>query len=276
MIEYTSQALSNRDLFYEDNQKYIMYVEDQGKEYIYESILERMFTSDFIGNIKILGLGGKSRVKNKYKENKKESKKNKIYLVDGDFDLLLNNDVIVDDNFIYLDRYNIESYFIDENALVRCIRINCGLCSGDVKTKLNFQSWKSQVYNCLENLFILYLIVQYCSLNIPNVSEKVFKYLDGQGLINNQKIILYEKNVRENVISFEEVKYECIEKYKKVLKENPEKLICGKYLLESLRKYVNKTFDSNIHEEEFKKYMIENFDLKVLDFMKNKIGKICD
>lgn len=74
MFKYTSQALSNRDLFYEDNQKYIMYVEDQGKEYIYESILERMFTSDFIKNIKILGLGGKSCVKNKYKENKKNQK----------------------------------------------------------------------------------------------------------------------------------------------------------------------------------------------------------
>lgn len=276
MIEYTSQALSNRDLFYEDNQKYIMYVEDQGKEYIYESILERMFTSDFIKNIKILGLGGKSCVKNKYKENKNESKINKIYLVDGDFDLLLNNEIIVDDNFIYLDRYNIESYFIDENALVRCIRMKCELCSGNIKAKLDFQSWKSQAYNSLENLFILYLIVQYCSVNIPNVSEKVFKYLDDRGFINNQKVFLYEKSVMEKIENFEEVKYECIEKYKKVLKENPEKLICGKYLLESLRKYVNKTFDSNIHEEEFKKYMIENFDLKVLDFMKNKIGKICD
>lgn len=276
MIEYTSQALSNRDLFYEDNQKYIMYVEDQGKEYIYESILERMFTSDFIKNIKILGLGGKSRVKNKYKENKKESKKNKIYLVDGDFDLLLNNDIICDDNFIYLDRYNIESYFIDENALVRCIRINCELCSGNVKSKLDFQLWKRQVYNSLENLFILYLIVQYCSLNIPNVSDKVFKYLDNHGFIDNQKIISYEDNVRENVENFEEVKQECIEKYKTTLKENPEKLICGKYLLDSLRTYVNKTFDSDIHEKTFKKYMIENFDLTVLDFMKNKIVKICD
>lgn len=186
MIEYTSQALSNRDLFYEDNQKYIMYVEDQGKEYIYESILERMFTSDFIKNIKILGLGGKSRVKINIKKIKK-NQKNKIYLVDGDFDLLLNNDIICDDNFIYLDRYNIESYFIDENALVRCIRINCELCSGNVKSKLDFQSWKRQVYNSLENLFILYLIVQYCSLNIPNVSDKVFKYLDNHGFIDNQK-----------------------------------------------------------------------------------------
>lgn len=140
----------------------------------------------------------------------------------------------------------------------------------------NFQSWKSQVYNSLENLFILYLIVQYCSVNIPNVSEKVFKYLDDRGFINNQKVILYEKSVMEKIENFEKVKYECTEKYKKTLKENPEKLICGKYLLESLRKYVNNTFDSNIHEVEFKKYMIENFDLTVLDFMKNKIEKICD
>lgn len=275
MINYSIQALDNRDIFYSDNEKYIMYVEDQGKEYIYESILERMFTRDFIKNIKILGLGGKSRVKNKYKQNKIESKNNRIYLVDGDFDLLLNNDIIVDNNFIYLDRYNIESYFIDENALVRCIRINCGLCSENVKSILDFQSWKRKVYNSLENLFILYFIVQYCSLNIPNVSDKVFKYLDDYGLIDNQKIISYEENVRKNVDNFEEVKQECIEKYKTTLKENPEKLICGKYLLDSLRRYVNKIFTSKIKEETFKNYMIESFDLEVLDFLKNRIRSIC-
>lgn len=275
MINYSNQALDNRDIFYSDNEKYIMYVEDQGKEDIYESILERMFSNDFIKNIKILGLGGKSGVKNKYKQNKIESKNNRIYLVDGDFDLLLNNDIIVDDNFIYLDRYNIESYFIDENALVRCIRINCGLCNGNIISKLDFQSWKRQVYNSLENLFILYLIVQYCSVSIPNVSDKVYKYLDDYGLINNQRIILYEQTVKKCVKNFEEIKSECVDKYKIVLNDNPEKLICGKYLLDSLRRYVNKIFASKIKEETFKNYMIESFDLEVLDFLKNRIRSIC-
>lgn len=91
---YSNEALMNRVLFYSDKNEINIFVEDEGKEFEYEHIFERLFSRE-IKIDKIFPMKGKEGVKKAFDEFGVESEgKIAIYLVDGDFDLILEKDMV--------------------------------------------------------------------------------------------------------------------------------------------------------------------------------------
>ena len=73
-LKYSDNALLNLDLFFDNEINF--YIEDEGKEYRYETIFNELF------NVKIesiFALGGKNNLKKKYKQLKEEERLKKSF-----------------------------------------------------------------------------------------------------------------------------------------------------------------------------------------------------
>ena len=120
-LHFSEYGEKNRLLFYSYLNDINIIVEDKDKEYEYEIIFKRLL-KDRYKIVSLFTAGGKQKVIERFEEFGKVDDNNTkmIYVVDGDFDRIIHEaEMIRADNFIYLSTYNIENYFIDEEALIK-------------------------------------------------------------------------------------------------------------------------------------------------------------
>lgn len=274
-LDYSPLGLSSRDLFYVDN-NFIIYVEDRNKEYEYENIFNRLFKDSL--KIQPIGLNGKPSVKQHFKENGCFiDGKPVVYLVDADFDILLDDDIIENSNFIYLDRYNIESYYIDENVVLTLMSFKLKSVLADTQSIVNFNFWKEDTHTKFENLFINYVIAK--KHGIDSLKIKPLSYTGNDGLVQEHKVNEYIAELQNNVEDYEMLREEIIQKYNELLGGDSNRLICGKYLIACLCKYLASKQNVSgskvkLKFEDFKDSLIMNFNIDNLSFLKDKIEQL--
>ena len=157
---YSESALLNRVLFYSDYNDINIFVEDEHKEFIYENIFQRMFNHQIRLN-KIFPMKGKPGVEKAFREyGCSYDDKPAIYLVDGDFDLVMGKEMIDNPNYIYLEKYNIESYYIDEKAVLKYMAGKMKITQKRVSEEIEYSKWEDMIFEAMKELFINYMIAQ--------------------------------------------------------------------------------------------------------------------
>ena len=116
MLRYSDAALAVRPTFFASRADIIVIVEDMGKENFYTQILNQLLEGES-KVYKVLGVGGKRQVIRRYEERTEESTLAEFFLVDGDFDDLLGRTCPDDEMFYRLQRYDIESFLVEEKAM---------------------------------------------------------------------------------------------------------------------------------------------------------------
>lgn len=114
-FDYSQDAKAARDLFVSDFTSHIFYVEDTGAEIFYERLFERLFPK--LRDFQVVCLDGKANVRKKAAERRVQDL-TYVFVVDKDFDDLLE---AADPNLVYLDRYSVENYLADLQALVKVL-----------------------------------------------------------------------------------------------------------------------------------------------------------
>lgn len=268
---YSETALLNRVLFYSEHNDINVFVEDEYKEYIYENIFERMFSYKLRIN-KILPMGGKKGVEKAFEEYGNEyDNKPVIYLVDGDFDIILGKKMIDSPNYIYLEKYNIESYYIEEKAVLKYMAGKMKLTQKKVAEQIEYATWEDMIYNTLSELFINYMIAQTVFPDEKNVGNSPHSYFFENGYVNLEKIDKYVNNLKNRIEDYQAMYDLFVEKFETVLLGDSTRLICGKYLLASLSKYLRFKTGISFKEDDFVYYMVTVFDIKKLDFVKERV-----
>lgn len=171
------------DIFYIQFNDISFYIEDENQENFYHSILSNLFPD--INIEKIFPLGGKDNVIehcNTCNEIKKQ-----IYLVDKDFDDLLNKKVNRE-NLFYLNRYSIENYLDDKESYIEYIisehpTLNRNLVEAD----LNINEILENVLNVLKELILLHFVVQSKCPALKNISLSYERFVDYNGGIFSLK-----------------------------------------------------------------------------------------
>lgn len=270
-LEYTREGLLNRVMFLSSANEVNIFVEDRDKEYEYQNIFERLFGNEIIVK-KIFAVGGKPEVEKAYREygDVYENKKN-FYIVDGDFDLLLEKPMIDKPNYIYLQRYNIESYYVDKNATLTYMAGKMKKVKEEVELAISYDDWCEDTYSKLEHLFLVYAVAQMELLEESNVGISEYTYLDEQGLISIEKVNTYENRIKERIADYDLKLNMCQKRYEKVLNSDPAKLICGKYILCCLAQYLRRKTRKTFKEDDFKYFMLNMFDISCLNFVKQRI-----
>lgn len=274
---YSSEAQATRFLLYQGLNEINLIVEDANKEYIYETIFKRMLKNQY--NIStIFAAGGKQAVKDRYNEFKNETNGIKnFYIVDGDFDRYIHqDDMIYDPCFIYLKTYNIENYFIDEKACAKFSKGHLKCLDEDVKTKINFNNWKTKIVSESAKLFLCYCFVQKYHPTIETLSRSSFLFLDNK--TGFEKAGAYQKYWYNEILPLDTNAQEKIDEidkiYKSVNGNDYFNLICGKFLLDSLCVYLRSIFKETFNKEEFKWHLINHFDITKLDYIKDAISNV--
>lgn len=259
-----------------------LFVEDTGKEYQYESIFKRLF-KDAYPVVDIFPVGGKKELKKRYLEfglidSKNPSIKN-IYIADGDFDrYICAEEMISDPQFIYLNAYNIESYFIDEESSTQYVKGQLKCLDKEVKHRFNFDLWKTKIIYQSTKLFLVYCFISKYYPEIPSISracgnflnmETGFEREDGafDNFFNEIKEMTKDTEIQEKIDKIKD-------KYISINGSDFYNLICGKFLFTSLCAYIRSITGKAFCKTDFEWYLINNFDITKLDYIKEKIVDI--
>ena len=116
MLSYSDDALWVRRRFFAPYNDVSIIVEDMGRENFYNNLFQTMLQGEVTID-SVIGVGGKREVIRRYENSDPASEPPEFYLVDGDFDEVLNIVSPVGANFHRLPRYDIENFLIEESAL---------------------------------------------------------------------------------------------------------------------------------------------------------------
>lgn len=274
-IAYSTDGYIDRALFFEDYNSINIFIEDVNKEYIYETIFDRMFEYN-INITSLLPTGGKKGMKQAFEDfGSHINNIPNLYIADADFDFLLDKDIILDNHFLYLDFYNIECYFLDKNAVTEFMKNKTKKRKKETADLIKYNDWNSQIFNQFLELFIIYMVVQKQIPSEKNVGLEPNSFLNNNGFVNTIKVNEYKSKIIGLIPSFNEDFTWCNEQIHTKCNDDYTKVICGKYILKSLYRYLLNISNINFKYEEFFAYLIGRFDITPLNFIKEKIITLC-
>lgn len=276
---YTDEAELNRYLFYSDLNEINFFVEDKNKEYEYETILKKLFKGKY-KIASIITANGKLGVKQAFWEFGEKSNdyivRNNIYIVDGDFDKYIHSEDMIDnDHFIYLKKYNIENYFIDEKAVIKFAKGKLHVLDKDVKLIINFEYWKDTIVEQAKRLFLLYCAVQNVLPAEANVARSEYLFIDDKTGFERQdgykSYYDYIVTLKSDIdLDIERIKIS----YEAINGTDYFGFICGKFLLVSLYVYLRSKTKINFTKDELRWTLICDFDVSSLNFIKERVDSI--
>lgn len=178
--ERSTGGLAAMDVFYVGFNEVNFYVEDGDQENLYFEILRKKFPD--IKLSKIFPLSGKSNVLHHAKSDENSSIQHRVYILDKDFDDLLGKKEVID-NVYYLDKFCIENYVLDEDALIEfVVETDPKLKRDDIRAHLALNDAIPTIGENLRELFAVFLLVQQEELGIPNCKEKPEKFCKSKRL----------------------------------------------------------------------------------------------
>jgi hypothetical protein len=195
----SADYLLAESVFYEQFNEVQFYFEDNRKDEMYFLILKKLFPN--VQFEKVFGLNGKKSVIDK--AEKSTNRKNRIFIVDKDFDDLINIRRTDLKNLFYLERYSIENYFFEEESIKSFIISQ--LPNQNRKTiRFKFTSVLTEIINKLKSLTCCFFVAhknqipnfQSCSLPL----ERFTKNLNSTEM-DKLKVSDYKKKLRLGLIS---------------------------------------------------------------------------
>lgn len=270
-LSFSEDALLNRVLFISGKNKINLFVEDTNKEFEYEEIFEKIFSEDFKLNC-IFPTNGKPYLIEAYNlfGTNEEYGKN-IFIADGDFDILLGKSMVNSDNFIYLEKYNIETYLINKKAIINTMRPRLKLEKSKVEKYINLDYWYSKILPFMKKIFSLHCLVQLENISLKNVGRNPNSFLNKNGLPNYSQCEKYELEIKSYIPDIEEKYNQLNLTMEQSSSDDPLKFICGKYLLTSLCLYLNDKSQYKYKYDKLKADLISRIDPECFIYIKNRV-----
>ncbi|PJZ95002.1 DUF4435 domain-containing protein [Leptospira meyeri] len=205
------------------------------------------------------------------------------YIVDGDIDLVLNNNLTLKDLFV-LDKYCIENYLFDKESVINFIYYSCGTKSKEeIESELNYEQWLNEYTQPFIDLFLHFAIQKYykSKFTLFNAQKYHKKNKDKYELDTN--LIQTEiENIKNEIISefgldVYESKYKELSLTWESSHQTLTTIVSGKdYLIPILLKKTISFKKSKALQnlEEVKIILVQFFDTSPLNQLKNKIENL--
>lgn len=237
--------LQGQDIFYAQFNEVNFYVEDEDQENLYFDIIKKLFPN--LKFVKIFPLCGKRNVKSAARAT--ASDKSKIYIVDLDFDGILNRKENLP-NLFYLERYSIENYLLEEHPLLEVVlEEKPKLKLLNIKSTFEMKAFLKECRILFEELLCHFLVIQEHNLGIENTKGSPLKFCSftPRPSIKTSEFsryrMLIDNTLKDKQLNLEEQ----IQKYKNHLAsfQEPEdvvNIIPGKYVLAFLKHRIESLF----------------------------------
>lgn len=274
--QLTESYLLGQDVLYSQFNEINFYVEDIDQENFYYIVLRKLFPNIVFN--KIFPLGGKPNILLECSNN--ISSKKHIYILDLDFDDILNKKIL-QSNVFYLERYSIENYLIEMPAIKEIIiEQKPKIKENEINNLFNLDVFIEDTLHLFSTLIIYYLVIQKHELGIANVDLDTGRFCDftkNPACLKQDQISIYHSQI-ENKLKLINHRFK-IEKQLNFFKnhinspENAIKHIPGKYILNFLKYKIEHLFSyPQISLESFTYRLAKNCSLNSLLFLQIQIN----
>ena len=168
-------------------------IEDTDKLDFYLNIFNTIFSNKKILSSTYKILSGKGKNTSIREAEKNMDKRNKIYIVDMDFDDITGR-IVQLSNLIYLEKYSIENYLITKEALFEIIyKSNRMIRLEELELNFHFENEIQHISNCFSKLSCINMIISYKDLRLRYIFPSIPSDLD-----TKDNIIRFRSNFFED------------------------------------------------------------------------------
>lgn len=274
----TEAYIAGEDIFYVQFNDINFYIEDEEQENFFFCILKNLFPDIRIE--KIFPLLGKDNVIEESREN--IGNKKKVYIVDMDFDDILGK-IEENSNLFYIERYCIENYLLEKNAIVEyVIGERPRLSKRNVINQLDFEACIDSISQTITKIVHLHIVVQEKCNHLKNVSlnpERFVQFRNNAFSITDSEVEKYKNDIQAELDKIDK-RLSVNGQYNKVRKLLPLKTIdqClkhipGKYLIKMVKQRIESMFNlASRNCDSFCYRVAEKCSFQSLNFLKQDIG----
>ncbi len=196
ILRYSDDGLAARPAFFAPYNDLTIIVEDTGKENFYTRIMNRLLQGQ-LRITQVLGVGGKRQVIQRFESRGGGSPLlREFYLVDGDFDELLERISPPNSRFYRLRRYDIESFLIEEVAICMVAEEESpGLTAIEYRDMLWVDPWMVEVVDTAHRLAACAALLQELDETQTGISQSIERYIDGNAILPDRSKI--ESNIKQ-------------------------------------------------------------------------------
>ncbi|ALD22407.1 hypothetical protein AM218_15820 [Hymenobacter sp. DG25A] len=271
-------------MFFKSSNDVDIFIEDSNDEEFYKTLFSRLLSSKKIS--KIISCKCKTELIKACENDQYDRKRKRIYVTDGDLDLIFDNNR-KDLKYLHvLSRYCIENFLLEETGIIETLYDNIVLDKEDIKKQLVFDNWLKGITNPLLELFLHYSITHEHKMGIKTVSTSVggfCKQHRGITVLDNKKIEDRIQELRDEIITslgeniYNESIYEKRQKWPPNIKSLITIVSAKDYILPLLTfrfKKLKGKESYNLKWESLRIRLAKTCDLDSLDDLKTKILSI--
>ena len=201
MISYSDKARKAVAFLFQKYNDIDIYIEDTANRAMFEILLQRMIGADTKIH-RIHQLGGRTAVIEECKKDQGKGRR-RLYIIDGDLDLLSGEPAPKLKHFIRLSVYCSENLLITEESLTE-LAFECALNEekGVLRGKVDFGAHMTMLERAFLPLFVLYAIAHKLQIGVPTVAYKVHRLLDKSNdcLPSASKVRARMRDLRRTII----------------------------------------------------------------------------
>jgi hypothetical protein len=203
MIEYTNQAQIARAHLLRGSNALLVFIEDATCQNMHVRILNKLLgRQNAISHV--FPLYSRKNVIEAAIADKGDDPK-RVYLIDGDFDLLTGRPIPSVKQLCRLRAYSIENLLFSEPSLIG-VAEECSIddSKDSLKKKMKFESQWQGLIRELEYLFIHYAIVSHLDLPIVTIGFNVLRLVEEESdtiVVTRSKVKQRLKEVRKEIVT---------------------------------------------------------------------------
>lgn len=168
MLRYKDYIIPNLGVFFRHKNNIDVFIEDKYDDEFYKVILTRAF-SNGAKISKLISLGGKENVINACKSDQIERDVKRIYIVDGDLELILDkNNYNLKHLFVH-KVYCVENYLFDKASIIEILHDHLVIEKNKIEKTLSYDNWLREISHSLIELFLHYALCKRFSPSSPTI-----------------------------------------------------------------------------------------------------------
>lgn len=203
MLKFKDFVLPNVGLFFRYKNTVDVFIEDSYDEEFYLTLVNRVFEKTGHKINKLISLGCKTNVLAACHSDQAKRDVLRVYIVDGDLELITDSNEKKLKHLFVLDKYCIENYLIHKESIIEIIHDYLIIDRDKIEKQLSFENWLKGLSKDLIDLFLHYSISkQVCptiptiSLGVGNLCEPIKKI----PVLNEEKCNNRIKDIKEEIL----------------------------------------------------------------------------
>ena len=195
MLRYKEFIIPTISLFFKAKNDVDIFIEDSNDEEFYKALIQRLTDGKRVK--KIISCKCKTELIKACEADQIDRVRKRIYLTDGDLDLIVDSN-IYDLKYLYiLEKYCIENYLIEEEGILEVLHSNIVLDKSVIKKQLTLNNYLKSISNPLIQLFLHYSITHLHKMGTKTVANAVATFCKQNKSLTVLDIIKIENKIKE-------------------------------------------------------------------------------